>query len=69
LPAIVRRVRADGSYLSANDPRVVVGLGKQAKVDSLLVHWPDGVVESFDPPALSRYTTLTEGSGRREAKP
>ena len=67
LPTIVRRVRADGSYLSANDPRVLVGLGKQPKVDALLVHWPDGVVESFDPPALARYTTLTEGGGRKAA--
>jgi len=68
LPTIVRRVRADGSYLSANDPRVLVGLGKQPKVDALLVHWPDGVVESFAAPALARYTTLNEGSGRAEAK-
>ena len=29
---------------------------------------PVRVDESFDPPALSRYTTLTEGSGRKEAK-
>ena len=68
LPTIVRRVRADGSYLSANDPRVLIGLGKQAKVDALVVHWTDGVTESFEPPALSRYTTLTEGSGRKGAK-
>jgi enediyne biosynthesis protein E4 len=68
LPVIWRRVRADGSYLSANDSRVVVGLGKQAKVDALVVHWPDRIVESFDVPSLGRYTTLVEGSGRKEAK-
>jgi enediyne biosynthesis protein E4 len=68
LPVIWRRVRADGSYLSANDPRVVVGLGTHAKVDALIVHWPDRVAESFDVPPLAHYTTLVEGSGRKEAK-
>jgi len=68
LPVVWRRVRADGSYLSANDPRVVVGLGTHAKVDALIVHWPDRVVESFDVPPLAHYTTLVEGSGRKEAK-
>ena len=68
LPTIYRRVRADGSYLSANDPRVLVGLGKQPKIDALVVRWPGGGVESFDAPPLARYTTLVEGSGRKETK-
>ena len=68
LPTIWRRVRADGSYLSANDPRVLVGLGSNAKVDALIVHWPGGRREAFDAPSLKRYTTLVEGTGRVEAK-
>jgi enediyne biosynthesis protein E4 len=68
VPVIWRRVRADGSYLSANDPRILIGLGKDAKVDALIVHWPDGGVEAFDVPNLKRYTTLVEGTGRREPK-
>jgi len=68
LPVIWRRVRADGSYLSANDPRVLVGLGRNPKVDALIVHWPDGRSEAFDTPDLKRYTTLVEGAGHTEAK-
>jgi hypothetical protein len=64
-----RRVRADGSYLSANDPRVLVGLGDAAKIDALLVHWPDGVTERFAVPPLRQYTTLKEGEGQTEKRP
>ena len=67
VPVIWRRVRADGSYLSANDPRVLAGLGKNASVEALVVHWPDGRSETFDAPPLRRYTTLVQGTGRREA--
>jgi hypothetical protein len=64
-PPLHRRVRADGSYLSGNDPRVLVGLGDHAKVDSLLVRWPDGKVEAFPAPPLQAYTTLRQGTGAR----
>ena len=42
-----RRVRTDGSYLSANDPRVLVGLGAVNAVEAVRVRWPDGTVEEF----------------------
>ena len=58
-----RRVRADGSYLSANDPRIIVGLGDVTQIDSLTVHWPDGKSERFTVPALWQYTTLVQGTG------
>jgi hypothetical protein len=64
-----RRVRADGSYLSASDPRVLIGLGDAAAIDALLVHWPDGVTEFFPPPPLRQYTTFKEGTGRQEKRP
>jgi hypothetical protein len=63
-PTIWRRVRADGSYLSANDPRIVAGLGRNATIEALIVHWADGRSEAFDVPPLKRYTTLSEGQGR-----
>src|SRR5207249_1292313 len=33
LPSLWRRVRADGSYLSANDPRILIGLGTAPQID------------------------------------
>ena len=59
-----RRARADGSYGSANDPRVLVGLGETTDVARIGVHWPSGRVEEWTGAAIDRWVTLTEGSGR-----
>jgi enediyne biosynthesis protein E4 len=61
--AIWRRARADGSYASANDPRVLVGLGDSTASPRVRVQWPDGRVEEWTSVAIDRYTTLTAGSG------
>jgi len=49
-----RRARADGSYASANDPRVLAGLGDSAQPPRVRVVWPDGRVEEFDGLAIDR---------------
>ena len=58
-----RRARADGSYASANDPRVIVGLGESASSPRVRVTWPGGVVEEWVDLPVDRYATLTEGAG------
>jgi enediyne biosynthesis protein E4 len=63
-PTLWRRSRADGSYASANDPRVLVGLGQSTAVRALRVIWPNGRVEAWSDVSIDRYTTLREGSGR-----
>ena len=59
-----RRARADGSYASANDPRVLIGLGDSAEAATVRVVWPSGRAEEWTRVAIDRYTTLIEGSGR-----
>jgi hypothetical protein len=59
-----RRARTDGSYASASDPRIVVGLGDSAEPVSVRVTWPGGKVESWSGVPIDRYTTLVEGEGR-----
>jgi enediyne biosynthesis protein E4 len=39
-PTIWRRVRTDGSYLSASDHRIHIGLGASSTVDAVVVEWP-----------------------------
>jgi enediyne biosynthesis protein E4 len=59
-----RRARADGSYGSANDPRVHVGLGATASPSEVVVQWPGGRRETFAAVPPDRYTMLTEGTGK-----
>lgn len=53
-----RRTRTDGSYLVANDPRVLAGLGAATRVQSVRVRWPDGAVEEWKDVPVGKYTTL-----------
>ncbi len=63
-PVLVRRARADGSYASANDPRVLAGLGASTERPRVRVTWPDGQREEWSSVEIDRYTTLTQGSAR-----
>jgi hypothetical protein len=55
-----------GSYLSAHDPRMVLGLGGHKKIDWLEVKWPlpSGLVERFTDLPIDRYITIMEGQGK-----
>jgi len=55
-----------GSFLSSHDPRMILGLGKRTKVDSMDVQWPQpgGSVEHFTDLPLNRYITIVEGTGK-----
>jgi enediyne biosynthesis protein E4 len=59
-----RRARSDGSYASANDPRVVAGLGTSADPVTVRVQWPDGKTEEWAGQAIDRWVTLKQGSGK-----
>ena len=56
-----RRARAEGSYASANDPRVLAGLGTSAEAPTVKVIWPGGRIEEFANVAIDQYTTLHDG--------
>jgi enediyne biosynthesis protein E4 len=58
-----RRSRADGSYASANDPRVLIGLGDSAGPVRVRVTWPDGRNEEWADVPIDRWMTLKQGTG------
>ena len=62
-PTLWRRARADGSYASSNDPRVLVGLGPSTEAPTVRVTWPSGLTEVWRDLSVDRYATLTEGTG------
>jgi len=66
-PDIFRHVHTDGSYCSANDPRILVGLGAPAPatVDEIHVTWPGGEKEVFQKIPVGRYTELRQGKGKQ----
>jgi len=63
-PAERKRVGTDGSYASANDPRLIFGLGDNDARQTVYVHWPNGVEESFESMPVNAYHVLRYGSGR-----
>lgn len=62
-PPLLRRVHTDGSYICANDPRVLVGLGTLESVERIRVEWPDGSREAFLGLDVDRYHVMRQGGG------
>jgi hypothetical protein len=58
---LARRVGTDGSYGSAHDPRLVIGLGDSAGPPDVEVHWVGGGVERWTDVPVGRWTTIKEG--------
>jgi hypothetical protein len=65
-PTLWRRVRTDGSYLSASDVRLHYGLGSSTAIDAVTVQWPDGMRERFTGIAADKLVTLRRGTGKSE---
>jgi len=51
------------SYLSNNDPRLHIGLGKQKQIDLLEINWSDGKKEVYKNIGCDRYITILQGRG------
>ena len=52
-----------GSYQSASDPRLHIGLGDASRVETLEVAWPSGKVDRFGPLAADTGYLVREGKG------
>jgi hypothetical protein len=63
-----RRVKTDGSYLSANDLRLHFGLGDATKVDAVIVEWPDGERERFTDIKIPGVITLERRAGSKAVR-
>lgn len=61
-------VTSQASYLSANDPRLHFGIGKETVVN-IEVHWPTGTTETFPKIAADQLVTIREGSGIVKGRP
>ncbi len=61
-------VRSGASYISHNDLRLHFGLEKRAKIDSIEIRWPSGVVDKISDAGVNKILTVREGSGLVEQK-
>jgi hypothetical protein len=58
-----RQVKGGGSYASANDPRLLVGLGGADRVDRVEIRWPSGRSTTLTNLALARTHRVVEPDG------
>ena len=65
---IETKIKSGGSgFISQNDPRLLFGLGKDTRAESVEVTWANGKVEKFVGEALAGSTLLLKaGSGKAE---
>ena len=61
---LVRHRKGGGSYLSAGDPRLLVGLGAATQVEQVTVYWPSGLVQHLGPLQADHGYLVIEGDAK-----
>ena len=62
---ILTKVKSGGSgYLSQSDPRLLFGLGEDARAEWLEITWPSGRQQRFEGPAANTSWLLVEGESQ-----
>ncbi|HJM95748.1 MAG TPA: ASPIC/UnbV domain-containing protein, partial [Candidatus Marinimicrobia bacterium] len=57
----VKFVTTAGSYLAANDKRLLFGLNHYVSVDKASIYWPSGTTDNFTNLQINRYYRIKEG--------
>lgn len=58
----IREVYGSTSYYSQNALRLHFGLGAASTIDSIIVRWPSGIVQSVAPPAVDQRIDIVESA-------
>ena len=58
----VQLLKSGSSYLSASSLRQTIGLGDASQIDTLLVHWSAGTVDTFLDVSINQHIHLKEGA-------
>src|SRR6266700_7189061 len=59
----VEQAKGGMSYMSASDPRILFGLGKRTKIESLEITWPSGQVDRLTNVPIDQSIAVKEGTG------
>jgi len=66
---LVRHRKGGGSYCSASDPRLLIGLSQAQKVDQVEIRWPSGLVQRLGPFDADRGYLIVEGDDKPRPRP
>ncbi|SDC75067.1 Repeat domain-containing protein [Algoriphagus faecimaris] len=58
-----QRLSTSRGFQSGTPPELVFGLGETAKIDSIIVQWPEGILERFEGSASNQELVIEQGSG------
>jgi len=61
--AHVEQAKGGMGYMSACDPRILFGLGKRMKIESLEITWPSGQVDRLTNVPIDQIIAVREGTG------
>jgi hypothetical protein len=61
---LVREVRRSASYLSASDPRLLIGLGDRERAERVQISWPTGAVQVLEKVPGNQYLVIAENENR-----
>ncbi len=56
----IKEVKSGSSYLSQNDLRLLFGLGRRTKIDSVVVRWPSGIIQVMENIGVNQILTIIE---------
>jgi hypothetical protein len=59
----IEEIRAGGSYISSNDPRLQFGLGPDVVMEKVEIRWPNGNTEALNNLAADAIYEIAEGKG------
>ena len=59
----VQQSEGGTSYMSASDPRIYFGLGKRSRIESLVITWPSGQVDTLTSVPIDTIVAVKEGAG------
>lgn len=65
---LVRQIIGGGSYLSASDLRLLIGLGPQSQIAELEIRWPSGHVQLVRGVQADQCLRITEGLAPRQVR-
>jgi hypothetical protein len=66
---LVRHRKSGGSYLSASDPRLLIGLGSALRTTDVEIRWPSGLVQHVGPLDADHGYRVIEGQSEVLPRP